>query len=111
MADAVIVEPVSTPKFPANREKNREFLKFGPASHIREPMSPMILGLLRQIPYATQQGISEEEQGILVREQRIPAQTSEQCERQHLITSGRDALAALEFPAFSGLRRCNLISA
>ena len=104
VADAVIVEPVSTPKFPANREKNREFLKFGPASHIREPMSPMILGLLRQIPYATQQG-------ILVREQRIPAQTSEQCERQHLITSGRDALAALEFPAFSGLRRCNLISA
>jgi hypothetical protein len=25
VADAVVVEPVSTAKFPANREKNREF--------------------------------------------------------------------------------------
>ena len=25
VADAVTVEPVSTPEFPANREKNREF--------------------------------------------------------------------------------------
>jgi hypothetical protein len=25
VADAVAFEPVSTPKFPANREKNREF--------------------------------------------------------------------------------------
>jgi hypothetical protein len=25
VADAVLIEPVSTPKFPANREKNREF--------------------------------------------------------------------------------------
>jgi hypothetical protein len=29
LADAVAVEPVSTAKFPANREKNREFFKFG----------------------------------------------------------------------------------
>jgi hypothetical protein len=27
VADAVQVEPVSTAKFPANREKNREFCK------------------------------------------------------------------------------------
>jgi hypothetical protein len=27
VADAVEVEPVSTAKFPANREKNREFCK------------------------------------------------------------------------------------
>jgi len=29
VADAVAVEPVSTPKFPANREINREFFNFG----------------------------------------------------------------------------------
>jgi hypothetical protein len=29
VADAVVVEPVSTPQFPANREKNREFCNFG----------------------------------------------------------------------------------
>ena len=27
VADAVVVEPVSTAKFPANREKNREFCR------------------------------------------------------------------------------------
>ena len=27
VADAVLIEPVSTLKFPANREKNREFYK------------------------------------------------------------------------------------
>src|SRR5665811_422109 len=31
VADAVGFEPVSTPKFPANREINREFFNFGPA--------------------------------------------------------------------------------
>ena len=30
LADAVAVEPVSAPKFPANREINREFFNFGP---------------------------------------------------------------------------------
>ena len=29
VADAVTYEPVSIPKFPANREKNREFFNFG----------------------------------------------------------------------------------
>ena len=29
VADAVLVEPVSIPKFPANREKNREFPALG----------------------------------------------------------------------------------
>ena len=29
VADAVPVEPVSTTKFPANREKNREFRYYG----------------------------------------------------------------------------------
>jgi hypothetical protein len=28
VADAVVVEPVSTLKFPANREKNREYCNF-----------------------------------------------------------------------------------
>jgi hypothetical protein len=30
VADAVLVEPVSTAKFPANREINREYFNFGP---------------------------------------------------------------------------------
>jgi hypothetical protein len=30
VADAVAVEPVSAPRFPANREKNREFRQFEP---------------------------------------------------------------------------------
>jgi hypothetical protein len=31
VVDAALIEPVSNPKFPANREKNREFLQ-NPAS-------------------------------------------------------------------------------
>lgn len=31
MADAVVIEPVSAAKFPANREKNREFSNFEPS--------------------------------------------------------------------------------
>src|ERR1035437_4383311 len=37
VADAVIVEPVSAPKFPANREINREFFDFGLALQLRSP--------------------------------------------------------------------------
>ena len=35
VADAVAIEPVSAPQFPANREKNREFCNFGTISRIR----------------------------------------------------------------------------
>ena len=36
VADAVTYEPVSIPKFPANREKNREFFNLG-QSRLRGP--------------------------------------------------------------------------
>jgi hypothetical protein len=71
VAGAVHVEPVSTPKFPANREKNREFCKFGPACVSDDRIRPMISGLLSRIPYTTEQGIVSTEQGILVLEQGI----------------------------------------
>jgi hypothetical protein len=35
--EAVRVEPVSIPKFPANREKNREFFNFRAKSPLRGP--------------------------------------------------------------------------
>jgi hypothetical protein len=38
----VAVEPVSTPKFPANREKNREFFDLRSDSQLRWFPSPMI---------------------------------------------------------------------
>jgi len=41
-ADAVAVEPVSTAKFPANREKNREFFNFGPTRGSEVAIRPMI---------------------------------------------------------------------
>jgi hypothetical protein len=41
VADAVAVEPVSKSKFPANREINREFLKFEPASGSEHAIRPM----------------------------------------------------------------------
>jgi hypothetical protein len=41
-ADAVTVEPVSTLKFPANREKNREFFNFGPDCGSELAIRPMI---------------------------------------------------------------------
>jgi hypothetical protein len=50
VADAVIIEPVSILKFPANREKNREFFYFGTPGASREPTNPTISGLLSQIP-------------------------------------------------------------
>src|SRR5450759_1044295 len=61
-ADAVVVEPVSTTKFPANREKNREFFNSKHCSRLRWPTSPMISMILSQIPYSTEQGIISAEQ-------------------------------------------------
>ena len=71
VADAVVVEPVSTPKFPANREINREYFNFGPTRGSEGSYRPMITGPLSQIPYVTDQGIILAEQGILVQEQGI----------------------------------------
>jgi hypothetical protein len=72
VADAVIVEPVSTLKFPANREKNREFCQIS-ASGARETVNnAVVTGLSIRIPYSTEQGIILAEQGIVVQEQGIP---------------------------------------
>jgi hypothetical protein len=71
VVDAVTYEPVSTPKFPANREINREFRR------IRAPGAILIAGTranskaCRKIPYSAEQGIISAEQGILVQEQGI----------------------------------------
>ena len=71
VADAVQVEPVSAAKFPANREKNREFRKIvaSRAPEIRN--NGLGTGLLTQIPYSTEQGIMLPEQGILTIEQGV----------------------------------------
>jgi hypothetical protein len=42
VATAVMVEPVSTPKFPANREKNRKFFNFGMARGSEVGIRPII---------------------------------------------------------------------
>ena len=71
MAGAVAIEPVSTTKFPANREKNREYFNFWPDSGLEHLMRPMISRAFEQIPYVTEQGIISAEQGILLQEQGI----------------------------------------
>jgi hypothetical protein len=69
--DAVAVEPVSTPKFPANREINREFYQIRPPCEILKANTRVISKAFSQIPYTTEQGIILAEQGILVQEQGI----------------------------------------
>ena len=69
VADAVVVEPVSTAKFPANREKNREFFNFRRASRLIWLTNPIISVTWSQISYSMEQGIISAEQGILAQEQ------------------------------------------
>jgi hypothetical protein len=71
VADAVAFEPVSTPKFPANREKNREFCRIRPLSAILKADTPAISETCSEIPYVTEQGNILEEQGIPAEEQGI----------------------------------------
>ena len=71
VADAVVVEPVSTPKFPANREKNREFCRIRPLSTILKADMRAISETCSKISYATEQGNILEEQGIPAEEQGI----------------------------------------
>ena len=71
VADAVKVEPVSTPKFPANREKNREFRRIRPLGAILKADTRANSETCGEIPYATEQGIISAELGILVQEQGI----------------------------------------
>ena len=57
VADAVLVEPVSAPKFPANREINREFRQIRLLGAILPADTRANSEACREIPYATEQGI------------------------------------------------------
>jgi hypothetical protein len=69
VADAVHVEPVSIAKFPANREKNREFFRIAVSVGSETVNNTVVTGLPKRIPYSTEQGIILTEQGIFAREQ------------------------------------------
>jgi hypothetical protein len=71
MADAVGCEPVSNTKFPANREKNREFCGIRLFDAILRADKLINSGACSKIPYSTEQGIFTEEQGIWRQEQGI----------------------------------------
>jgi hypothetical protein len=78
VVDAARIEPVSTPKFPANREINREFCGFWRLAAILTPNRRAGSMVYNQIPYATEQGIFKrvsgkffKEQGILTRDTSI----------------------------------------
>jgi len=58
VADAVQVEPVSTAKFPANREKNREFCRIAVSVASELVNDGVVTGLAKRIPYAKEQGIT-----------------------------------------------------
>ena len=66
-----MVEPVSTIKFPANRENNREFLDFGPFSAILVSNRRANSMACKKIPYTTEQGLFLAEQRIVAEEQGI----------------------------------------
>jgi hypothetical protein len=61
VTDAVGVEPVSAPKFPGNREKNRDLSPLGAVSGPNVPVDPIISGGYSKIPCCLKQGISEKE--------------------------------------------------
>ncbi len=71
VADAVAVEPLSTTKFPANREKNREFCKITASGAAKAVNNAVVTGLPVQISYLPEQGIVLAEHGILLRKQGI----------------------------------------
>jgi hypothetical protein len=57
VVEAVPLEPVSTSKFPANREINREICRFGHFLGIFRSNQRADSTAYSQIPYATEQGI------------------------------------------------------
>jgi hypothetical protein len=71
VVNAVTVEPVSAPKFPANWEINRGFYQIRPPCKILTANTRANSKAFSQIPYATEQGIILAEQGILTQEQGI----------------------------------------
>ena len=50
VADAVVLEPVSAPIFPANREKNRELLRIWPSRRSLRPVGERIQWLEAEFP-------------------------------------------------------------
>jgi len=71
VADAVLVEPVSTPKFPANREINREFCQIRTHCKILKANTRTNSKTFSQIPCAKEQEIILAKQEILAQDQRI----------------------------------------
>src|SRR6185437_4215470 len=65
VADAVVIEPVSAPKFPANREKSREFRKISTLGALKTATNDVFAAVLMPFPYSTEQGINLVEQGNL----------------------------------------------
>ena len=57
VADAVFAKPVSKPKFPANRENNREFCNLRHYGSVKDRRNPCTAGTSRAIPYFNKQGI------------------------------------------------------
>jgi hypothetical protein len=55
--DPVLVEPVSDPEFPENREIYREFLSFGRFSAIFVPNRRANSAVYNKSPYVMEQGI------------------------------------------------------
>ena len=71
MAGAAAFEPVSTPKFPANREINRECRRIRALGTILNADTRANSKASSRIPYKTEQGIFSAEQGIPIQEQGI----------------------------------------
>jgi hypothetical protein len=71
VADAVAVESVSTPKFLAIREINREFRRIRPLCEILKAYTRANSKAFSRIPYETEQGIISAKQGIMKQEQGI----------------------------------------
>jgi hypothetical protein len=69
--DAVSCEPVSAPKFPANRENNREFCRIWRSTVILASDQRADSIAYSGIPCATEQGISKRVSGKIFKEQGI----------------------------------------
>jgi hypothetical protein len=65
VADAVAVEPVSTPNFPDNREINRKICQIRTHCEILTANTRANSEACGENHYATEQGIISAEQGIL----------------------------------------------
>ena len=69
--DAVVCEPVSAAKFPANRQKTGNFRRKRPDWAVQIAVINVISMSYDEIPYSVEQGIFLQEQGILSGEQGI----------------------------------------